>query len=74
MTFNFSKPAAKAAGRNGGAKRNAGWVYYVEGEAVRMPDLVARLGVSPTTAKARVKRERATGALTWAGLRRPGCS
>lgn len=74
MTFVFSKPAARCAGRNGGIKRNAGWVYYVDGEAVRMPGLVARLGVSPTTAKKRVARERATGPLTWEGLRRPGGS
>lgn len=66
--FMFNAAAARAAGRNGGARRNSGFWYYVNGEPVKMAEIAARVGVSIDVAKDRVARERARGPLTWAGL------
>lgn len=74
MRFAFSKPAAKAAGRNGGKAKNAGFWHYVDGQPIKLADIAATLGVSLTTAKKRVKAARMAGALTWSALRRPECS
>lgn len=68
----FDTPeVAREKGRRGAAKQNTvNRVYvYIEGQPFTYEAIAARIGMSQSTARERVQRDRAKGSpLTWAGL------
>lgn len=69
--MDFPDVGQKAAtyGRRGASKSTVGQVYRIEGETVTMHEIMKRLGLSKSAARARlVKLKSATGPITWARL------
>lgn len=66
--YAMSSALAREKAAKGHATRQSE-LLSIEGEAVTLDQIAARLGVSRTTARRRLARERAKpGAVTWEGL------
>jgi predicted ArsR family transcriptional regulator len=72
MKVTLSRADAARYGRRGGRARAAIVALHIEGEAVTIPRIAARLGIAQSTARKRIEELRTRGEpITWQGL---GCS